>query len=358
MPKIYCSPDEQNINAGETETILQAVLAFGIPHTHVCGGLARCSTCRILITDGLEYCSLPTAYEQVLAIKLGFPKNIRLACQTKISGDVSLRRMVLDNEDIELVENQMMLGSIGEEKNMAVLFADLRGFTKFSEAMLPYDVIYILNRYFNHMNIVINRNDGIINNYMGDGFMALFGIDVESSPSSAVENAVRAGVEMLEELELLNKHLEMLYHRPLRMGIGIHFGWAILGAVGASENKSVTAIGDTVNFASRIESANKEFGTNFLISEDVYKLVKDLAIVNSECMEVSIRGKSGNYRLYEVKGMKESVVRKNSKPRPKSKSQASTLNVFSSLGKLLKVIFNSIELITRNIIRKVFKRSS
>jgi adenylate cyclase len=118
----------------------------------------------------------------------------------------------------------------------------------------------------------------------------------------AAEQAVRAGVEMLEELEKLNPYFETLYRHRLRIGIGIHCGCVVVGKLGASKNQTVTAIGDAVNLASRIEAANKQVGTSFLISEDTYQEVKDLAIVN-QCVSVQIPGKSGEYPLYEVVGM-------------------------------------------------------
>ena len=149
------------------------------------------------------------------------------------------------------------------------------------------------------MGFVINRNGGMINNYMGDGFMALFGLE---NPEKAAEQAVRAGVEMLEELEKLNPYFETLYRHRLRIGIGIHCGWVVVGNLGASQSQTVTAIGDAVNLASRIEAANKQVGTSLLISEETYQEVKELAIVN-QCVSVEIPGKSGEYPLYEVVGM-------------------------------------------------------
>jgi adenylate cyclase len=107
---------------------------------------------------------------------------------------------------------------------------------------------------------------------------------------------------MLEELEKLNPYFETLYRHRLRIGIGIHCGWVVVGKLGASKNQTVTAIGDAVNLASRIEAANKQVGTSFLISEDTYQEVKDLAIVDRR-VSVQIPGKSGEYPLYEVVGM-------------------------------------------------------
>ncbi len=304
MPYIQYLPDDRTIEVDDDDIILEASVRAGIPHTHICGGSARCSTCRVLIVEGLEFCSPRTSPEEELAKKLGLEPEIRLACQTQVAGGkVILRRLAIDSEDLESFNDEMAGKSIsppvGHEKKIAILFADIRGFTAFAESLLPYDVIYVLNRYFQKMGYVINRNGGMINNYMGDGFMALFGLE---NPEKAAEQAVRAGVEMLEELEKLNPYFETLYRHRLRIGIGIHCGWVVVGNLGASQSQTVTAIGDAVNLASRIEAANKQVGTSLLISEETYQEIKELAIVN-QCVLVEIPGKSGEYPLYEVVGM-------------------------------------------------------
>ncbi|WP_168130323.1 adenylate/guanylate cyclase domain-containing protein [Synechococcus sp. PCC 7502] len=297
MPLIKIQPDEEVFEIGRNQTVLQASLDAGIAHTHACGGRARCSTCRILITEGLEYCAPRNPLEETLAQKLGFPQDIRLACQTKVAADIAMRRLVLDIEDEHLASDQVKFGKIGEEKFFAILFSDIRGFTKLSETMLPYDVIYILNRYFQAMGEVVDLHDGMINNFMGDGFMALFGIN---DPDRAAENSVRAALGMIEALEQLNSRIELLFANPLKVGIGIHYGTVILGAVGTRQQKNITAIGDAVNFASRIESANKEFGTTILVSTDIYQLVRNQVTISSTPKEAKIRGKTGTYCLYEI----------------------------------------------------------
>jgi len=304
MPEIHYLPDDRTIEIDDDDIILEASLRAGIPHTHVCGGSARCSTCRVLIVEGLEFCSPRTSPEEDLAKKLRLEPEIRLACQTQVAGGkVILRRLAIDSEDLESFNDQMagnfISAPVGQEKKIAILFADIRGFTAFAESLLPYDVIYVLNRYFQKMGYVINRNGGMINNYMGDGFMALFGLE---NSEKAAEQAVRAGVEMLEELEKLNPYFETLYRHRLRIGIGIHCGLVVVGNLGAEKNQTVTAIGDAVNLASRIEAANKQVGTSLLISEETYQEIKDLAIVNQR-VSVQIPGKSGEYPLYEVVGM-------------------------------------------------------
>jgi adenylate cyclase len=302
MLEIYYLPDQRRVDAEQSFTILDASLNADIPHTHVCGGNARCSTCRVLILEGQEHCAPRTFAEQELAEKLAFDSCVRLACQTELTGNgkITLRRLSLDAEDLALFHDQA-IGKVtprmmGQEKEVAILFADIRGFTSFSEALLPYDVIYILNRYFQIMGQIIGRYGGTINVYMGDGLMALFGLE---QCENLVERAVRAGVEMLAAVEQLNPSLERLYNKQLRIGIGIHYGWTVIGTIGDPKSPKMTAIGDAVNLASRIEAANKQLGTSFLISDAAYQLVQQ-QVVAGQCFHVSLPGKSGQYCLYEI----------------------------------------------------------
>ncbi|SRR5579883_444133 len=305
MLKIYYLPDQRLIEAGQAFTLLDASLEAGIPHTHICGGNARCSTCRVLVTEGLEHCGPRTAAEQEMAQRLHFDPSVRLACQTELvgSGNIALRRLSLDAEDLVQFQDQAMgklvPGFMGQEKEIAILFADIRGFTSISEALLPYDVIYVLNRYFQRMAQVISAYGGTINVYMGDGLMALFGVEPSGN---AVEQAVRAGLGMLEAVEAMNPSLEAFYHQRLQIGIGVHYGWTVIGTIGDPQSPKMTAIGDAVNLASRIEAANKPLDTSFLISEAAYAQVQDLVKVDRH-FQMPLPGKSGEYRLHEVIGI-------------------------------------------------------
>ncbi len=296
MPYIHCLPDDQVIEANPRDTLLYASLSYGIPHAAACGGSGRCSTCRVRITHGIENCQPRTPLEQKLSENLQLPADIRLACQTKVSGDVTLRRLVFDRSDIESVESQVQFGSIGVEKPLAVLFADIRNFTQMSEKMLPYDVIYLLNSYFKHMEQVIHDHGGVINNYMGDGLMALFNLE---TPFQSAAMATRAGLMMLKTVELLNQHLDVLADRALKIGVGIHYGTVVLGKISGHNRAIPTAIGDTVNLASRIEAVNKVLGTSLLISATVWELIAEEATIN-QIYTMPIVGKTGEYKLYEV----------------------------------------------------------
>ena len=303
MPHIAYQNDRVVAEVDTTTTILQASLQHGIPHTHVCGGNARCSTCRVLIVEGLEACCARNEKEQKMAARRSFSPMVRLACQTTVSGDVALRRLVLDDEDVQLVDQEVADGvmprSVGDERHLAILFADVRNFTAFAEAHLPYDVVHVLNRYFSRVGAVINQHHGQINNFIGDGLMALF--DTHASANAAL-NAVRAGLDMLKAVEAMQPYFEAQFKINFHIGVGVHYGEVVLGTVGAGDNRRLTAIGDAVNLASRIESANKEAGTEFLISEEAYAQVKDFVRLGKHC-DLAIKGKTGTYSLHEVVGL-------------------------------------------------------
>jgi adenylate cyclase len=303
MALIHYLPDEIEIDASEGETLLLAALRGGIAHAHLCGGSARCSTCRVIIIEGLENCAPRNAEEQSIADMLHFDPRVRLACQTVVTGKVKLRRLVTDVlEDVDL--NSLYVKgvepcSIGVEKYTLILFADIQGFTSFAESLLPYDVIHVLNLYFQKVGECIAHHGGGINNYMGDGFMALF---EAADPAEGALRAVRAGLDLLDVVRNLGPYLEGLYHKSFQIRLGLHFGQVVAGKLGSPGNKKMTVIGDTVNFASRIEAANKQAGTQFLISEDTYTLVKAQVQVG-QCVRLRLPGKSGKYNLYEVVGL-------------------------------------------------------
>jgi adenylate cyclase len=305
MAKIRYALEEREVEALPGETILDISLRAHIPHAHACGGTARCSTCRVGILEGLENCAPRSRPELILAERLHFGPDVRLACQTEVSGDVQLRRLVLDEDDIELTSQigpRPCSGQAGEELTLAVLFADIRGFTPFAEALPAYDVIHVLNRFFRHMGKAIAANGGQVNNYMGDGLMALFGLAdgyKGRDPGAAAEDAVNAAVAMLVEMDHLKPYLVNVYGRSFEVGVGVHYGDVVVGSIGSESLRRETAIGDTVNLASRIEAANKQAGTRLLISQEAYDKLKNKVNVE-KIVRLQLPGKSGEYTLYAL----------------------------------------------------------
>jgi adenylate cyclase len=183
---------------------------------------------------------------------------------------------------------------------VAILFVDIRGFTAFAERLLPYDVIHALNRYYHQIGRIVHRRGGIIDNYMGDGILTVFGLE---ETERVVSPALQAGLDMLQAVEAMKPYFQALHGRSFDIGIGLHYGAVVIGSIGWGAYKRRTVVGDAVNFASRIEAANKTVGSNFLISEEAYFRAGHEVEVN-QCPPWEIRGKTGVFQLYEVVGTK------------------------------------------------------
>ena len=201
MPRILFLPDQRYVEASNLESVLSASLRAGIPLTNECRGNARCSTCRVLVLNGLEFCCARNEKEQALAAQLHFGERVRLACQTTIVGDVTMRRLILDAKDAGLTDQRKETtthGSVGEERQVAILFVDIRSSTSFAESVPPFDVIHVLRRFYHYMERAVMDNGGYVACYTGDGLMALFG--VEPSESAPLQ-AVLAGLDMLRSVK-------------------------------------------------------------------------------------------------------------------------------------------------------------
>jgi adenylate cyclase len=300
MFEIFSQTDNKTICASPDSTILEATLKAKINHMHVCGGNARCSTCRVYIMDGLSNCLPRNEKEEQLAEKLGFPQNIRLACQTKISGNITIRRPVVDDLDVAIILKQFGNApgtKLGQEKDLAILFTDIENYTQFAEAFPAYDVVHVLNRYYQTMNEIIVQHKGVISDVAGDGILALFGV-IEDSKNPVLDaiNAVRA---MNTALMQFNEYLNQMYDRSFGIRAGINFGKVIVGNFDTGMMSKISAIGDAVNLASRIETANKDFGTQLLISQWAKEEIR--GVVEAHRMyRARLKGKSGEYVLYEV----------------------------------------------------------
>ncbi len=291
--------------------LLEISLKHKIPHVHACGGHARCSTCRVMVLSNPENVAARNEAELELATKKGFGDNIRLACQTHITGPVKLRRLVIDEQDMREAN---LSTSTGREKKLAILFSDIRGFTSFSERHLPYDVVHSLNRYFHRMGESVKRYNGRIDKYMGDGLMALFGLESDNA-ADVCRDAVCAGLSMIEDLESVNDYLYKYLGERFNIGIGIHYGEVIVGDMGHPEYQQFSALGDNVNLTSRIESTTKKAKARLLISRDAFEPIRD-SVEKGRVFEAKVKGKSNFTRLYEIVGAKDHVPSSGIAPAP------------------------------------------
>jgi adenylate cyclase len=300
VPEVRFLPDGVTVEARPGESLLDAARRHGVPMVAACGGEAACTTCRVLVVEGAGAMAAPPAEESVLLAPLRPNGSIRLACRAVPEGPVVVRRLVIDDDDIRLTDRrQVPPGPVGREQEVGVLFADLRGFTSFAESLLPYDVIHVLNRFYALAGVVMEERGGAIATYMGDGFMALFGVTAEEPPAL---RAVRAGLELIEAVADWRSHLEPLYGKGLAVSVGVHTGRAVVGSLGVGPSRIVTAVGDVVNTAARIEQANRNFGTRLLVSGEVARALGD-RLVTVPMPPIPLAGKSGVHRLHSVEAM-------------------------------------------------------
>ena len=165
-----------------------------------------------------------------------------------------------------------------------------------SERMQSYDVMYVLNKYFDFAGKIINANGGEINNYIGDAFLAIFGLD---DAGDEVFRAIKSGLEIQDNLITFAKTIEVNFNEEFKVRIGIHYGDAIIGMLGSRGTERLSVIGDTVNTAARVEAANKESDTFMLVSETAYEEVRDRVEVH-DYIRVKLKGTSERSSLYEI----------------------------------------------------------
>ncbi len=240
-----------------------------------------------------------------MAERLDFPDEVRLACQTRADGVVRFWRLVLDKVDIEMASQlggAHYVGPVGREvERAAVMFTDVAGFTSMSEALPAYDVVHILNRFFNRVEAAVQSEGGRVDNYMGDGLLAVFGIEREGN---APLGAVRAGLGVLEIAADINNYVSMIYGRAFQVRVGISLGEVIFGLMGGEASARETVVGDVVNTASRLEAANKTTGTKILVSEGIQTETLD-SVEYGRKFKLELSGKAGQITAYEVNGLVE-----------------------------------------------------
>lgn len=277
-------------------SLLEASRLAGIPHASVCGGRGRCSTCRVRVVSGLEALPDPSEAERRVLRRVGAAPDVRLACQTRPRGSVAVVPLVTPL--VAAHDAFTPDARHGREQELAVLFADLRGFTRLTEHRLPYDVVFLLNRYFEAVGTAIATAGGVANQFTGDGVMALFGL--ESGPEAGCRQALAAARAVGERVDALSRELAFDLPGPLRIGIGIHVGPAVVGRMGWGPGTYLTAVGDTVHVAARLEEATKDLGCQLVVSEDAVRRAGiDLTGFPARVLTVRNRAEAVGVRIVE-----------------------------------------------------------
>ncbi|MBO0718447.1 MAG: 2Fe-2S iron-sulfur cluster binding domain-containing protein, partial [Rhizobiales bacterium] len=278
-------------------TVLETLRANGIAHASVCGGRARCTTCRVLVTKGLEQLPEPSGLEAKALARIGATSGMRLACQIRPTADIAI--LPLMPADAGAADGSIRGGLEGRERLITILFTDLRASTTLAEGKLPYDVLFILNQFFYEMTQALLASNGHYSQFTGDGLMALYGL-YAGDPKSGPAEAVRGAQQMLERLDQLNYRLRGDLREPLRIGIGIHFSEAIVGAMGPPRSQVITAIGDAVNTCARLESLTKEYGCAVVISRQAAEAA-GLSLDGQELHEAPVKGRREPVQFYALK---------------------------------------------------------
>ena len=285
-------------------TVLETLRANGIPHASVCGGRARCTTCRVVVTKGLEQLPQPSGLEAKALARIGATPGMRLACQIRPTADLAVLPLLAT--DATAADGAIRGGLEGSERLITIVFIDLRGSTSLAEAKLPYDTLFILNQFFHEMTRALVATNGHYSQFTGDGLMALYGLHADD-PATGPADALRGAREMLMRVEQLNRQLKDELPAPLVIGIGIHYSEAIVGAMGPPRSMIITTIGDAVNTCARLESLTKEYGCAVVISRQAAEAA-GLNLDGEKLHEAPVKGRREPVQFYALGSLAELQV--------------------------------------------------
>lgn len=277
-------------------SLLEASRYGDVPHYSVCGGKGRCSTCRVRVLDTYAPLPPPGTIEAATLSRIHADADVRLGCQLHPTADLSVALLMAPNPDAALPVATEPVRP-GREAEIVVLFCDLRAFTDLSETKLPYDVVFLLNRYFAIVGQAVEDAGGRLDKFIGDGAMALFGLGGKHEQAS--RQALAAAAAIVRDIGRLNEELGHDFAMHLRVAIGVHTGPSVVGMMGYGSTKSLTAVGDTVNVASRLESTAKQHDVAIVVSE---RALRQSGIVVEGLPDdvITIRGRSAPLRVYLV----------------------------------------------------------
>jgi adenylate cyclase len=270
-------------------SVLEASLRYHVPHASVCGGRARCSTCRIRVIGDCTALPEPSKREAFVLNRVGATDpSIRLACQLRPTADLSFFQLFVPHA-MSADAHAMHPHRIGQERYLVSMFVDMRGSTRLAESRLPFDTVFIVNRFLGAVSQAVIACGGQPNQFVGDGELALFGL--HAGPQTACRQALRAAAMIAANVDELNEFLKHDLHEPIRFGIGIHGGEVIIGDIGYRDHMVFTALGDAVNVAARLQDMTKSLACEAILSEEV-RVTAGLAADALPLQDVAIRGRS------------------------------------------------------------------
>jgi adenylate cyclase len=269
-------------------SVLEASLRYQVPHASVCGGRARCSTCRIRVIGDCTSLPRPSNREAFVLNRAGSDADpaIRLACQLRPENDLSFFQIFTP----QAAPTRHGPSHIGEERYLVSMFVDMRGSTRLAENRLPFDTVFVVNRFLGAVSKAVIECGGQPNQFLGDGQLALFGL--ATNKQTACRQALAAAGRISVHVEELNQFLKNDLREPIRFGIGIHGGEVIVGDIGYRDHMVFTALGDAVNVAARLQDMTKSLGCEVVFSDEV-RATAGLADDALPRQDVEIRGRAG-----------------------------------------------------------------
>ena len=283
------------ISAPIGRSILEALRDEGIPHASVCGGRARCTTCRVRVGEGLARLPMPSNLERMALMRIDAAPNVRLACQARPRHDVSVAPLLPPGASPDAARRPG--APQGRERPVVAVFVDLRESTKLCESRLPYDAVFVMNQFFAEMHAALSASNGYYAQFRGDGLMALYGL--QSDLPQACRDALRGAAEMQRRIEGLSASLADELAAPMRIGIGMHAGVAIVGTLGPPAEPIHSAIGDNINIAARFEGMTKIYKCVLVVSAETLKHA-GVQPGDAPLHQVRVRGRTERVAVYAV----------------------------------------------------------
>jgi adenylate cyclase len=282
-------PDGRSVRVPLGMSVLEASWRFDIPHACVCGGRGRCSTCRVRVGGDPSALPPPSARELAVLERAGYGDDtaVRLACQLRPRADVFVVPLLPPHADVSHAFAKSR-PHVGEERYVVSMFVDMRGSTTMAEGRMPFDTVFIVNRFIAAVSRAVIAAGGQPNQFLGDGLLALFGLAAE--PATACRQALHAAALIASNLAQLNAQFVEELPEPIRFGIGIHGGEVIVGDVGYRDNVVFTALGDAVNVTARLQEMTKDLECEVVFSDEV-RAAAGLGADAFPAAEVAIRGR-------------------------------------------------------------------
>lgn len=282
-------PDGRVVRVPLGFSVLEASRWKRVPHASACGGRGRCSTCRVRVARGLDGLPPPSPGELETLKRIKAPGSVRLACQLRPGHDVSVVPLLSAGAAPHGVGTAF---AEGRELQVTALFTDLRDSTSLAAGRLPFDALFIIDRYVQRVTAAVQANGGHVTSVAGDGIMSVFGAGAAGAAAGAT-GALRAALAIWEGLEQLSGELRSEIGRPLAFGMGLHSGVSAVGSIMLLGRPTLQFLGDTGNVAARLDALTKEMGCTLIVSARVFDVAGREASWGVRQAEVAVRGREG-----------------------------------------------------------------